>query len=206
MELALSVALHVSFLRVPPGRNGFALSRVPKRQSSSFSPTECEGLRHRRHTAEALALPELRSAIFCVGGSHQVRPIRALRDVRQHGPAANFRRAWSGHVCLVVPPASISHLSLRSMQEPFLFDPSLPAHRTHAERVGIKNGVAFRLGLAVLPQQASLSRGQVDFPTGDSIIYDENEGDGVRRITAVPLPGQMMTPDKDLVAEPYARQ
>jgi hypothetical protein len=31
-------------------------------------------------------------------------------------------------------------------------------------------------------------------------------GDGVRRITAVPLAGQMMTPDKFLVAEPCPRQ
>jgi hypothetical protein len=32
------------------------------------------------------------------------------------------------------------------------------------------------------------------------------EGDGVRRITAVLLAGQMMTPDKILVAEPCPRQ
>jgi len=159
MELALSVALHVSFLRVPPGRNGFALSRVPKRQSSSFSPTECERLRHRRHTAEALALPELRSAIFCVGGSHQVRPIRALRHVRQHGPAAHFERAWDGHARLGVSPFSRSYVSLRPVPESLFLISDLPPHYSQPAPRGTKGGISSRLALVSFsPREHSASR------------------------------------------------
>jgi len=44
---------------------------------------------------------------------------------------------------------------------------------------------------------------KVDFPRVESMI---TKGDGVRRITAVLLAGQMMTPDKFLVAESCPRQ
>jgi hypothetical protein len=43
----------------------------------------------------------------------------------------------------------------------------------------------------------------VDFSCVERIMA---RGDGVRRITAVPSAGQMMTPDKFLVAEPCPRQ
>src|ERR1700737_806633 len=112
-NLPCESAFTYAFCRSSQGRNRIALSGLSKRQSTSFPAAECERLSGRDHSAAALALPELRSTILCVGRSDRVCPVRALRNVRQHGPPANFPRAWSGHVCLVLPPASLSHLSLR---------------------------------------------------------------------------------------------
>jgi len=41
------------------------------------------------------------------------------------------------------------------MPKPLLLDPSLPAHRTHAARVGFENGIAFRFKLTMLPPRAT---------------------------------------------------
>ena len=150
-------AFTYAFYRFLHGRTKIAVSGLSERQSPPFSSAKCERLCRQRHPTDALALPELRSSILCLGGSHCIRPLRALRDVRQPGPPADFPRAWSGHVCLVVPPALHSRLSLRAMPEPFLFDPHLPAHRTHPARGGTKDGVASHPRLAIFPH------GQIGF-------------------------------------------
>jgi hypothetical protein len=150
-NLPCELAFTYAFRRSSQGRKRIAVSCLSKRQSPPFSPAECEGLSDWDYSAEALALPDLRSKILCVGRSHRVCLECALPIVRQHGSPANFSRTWNGHVCLVVPPASFSHLSLRSLPEPLLLDPLVPAHRACRTRAGIKSGAAFGLALEVLP-------------------------------------------------------
>jgi hypothetical protein len=62
----------------------------------------------------------------------------------------------------------------------------------------------------LIPSRSSLvfnfgtaGKGMVDFPC---LVRMMAHGDGVRLITAVLLAGQMMTPDKYIVAEPCPRQ
>src|SRR5258705_3563509 len=145
----------VGFLQASEEKNKCFCPVVTWRRPPPVPPEECERLSGRHHPAAAVALPELRFAILCVDRSHRVCPVRALHPVRQHGPPADFTRAWSGDVCVVIPPASLSHLSLCSMPKPLLLDPSLPAHRTHAARVGFENGIAFRFKLTMLPPRAT---------------------------------------------------
>jgi hypothetical protein len=64
-----------------------------------------------------------------------------LRDVRQHGLAAHFQRAWLGDDGLAVPLAALSHVSLRSLPESIFFHSDLPAHcaaaASHRPEIGI---------------------------------------------------------------------
>lgn len=68
-----------SWFQILPGRYEIALSGLPERQSAPFPQAEFEGLSDWRHSAEALALPELRSSILRLVGSPALCSLRALR-------------------------------------------------------------------------------------------------------------------------------
>jgi hypothetical protein len=61
---------------------------------------------------------------------------------------------------MVISPASLSHLSLRSLPEPLLFGPNLPAHRTNPARSGTKNSIAFDFKLAMMPRGKTFGAGR----------------------------------------------
>jgi hypothetical protein len=111
-----------------------------------------------------MAMPELRPKILCVGRPDCIRQVRALRHVRQYGSAADFTRAWRGLVRMAISPASLSHLSLRSLPQPLLFDPILPAHHTDPGRSGTKNSIAFDFKLAMMPGGKTFGAGRRKSP------------------------------------------
>jgi len=145
----------------------------------------------------------LQFSVLCLGRSHSLCWIRALWKVRQYGSAAHFQRVRDGSICLAVPPASYSHLPLRSLPEPFFFDPGLSAHCAGQAPGLSKAGHAFSTScMKLLPRNTGVPK-WIDFFWFPVMM---SKGDGVRRITAVLLAGQMMTPDKDLVAGSCVRQ
>jgi hypothetical protein len=105
-------------------------------------------------------MPELRPKILCVGRPDWIRQVRALRHVRQYGPAADFTRTWRGLIRVVISSASLSYLSLRSLPQPLLFAPGLPAHRTNPGRSGIKNSIAFDFKLATMTRGKTFGAGR----------------------------------------------
>jgi len=109
-------------------------------------------------------MPELRPKILCLGRPDRICQVRALRHVRQYGPAADFTGAWRGLIRMVISPASFSHLSLRSLPQPLLFDPVLPAHRTNSGRSGIKNSIASDFKLAMMPRGKTFGAGRPKSP------------------------------------------
>ena len=114
-------------------------------------------------TAAPLALPGLRLALLCLGGSHRLCLVRALRNVRQHGLAAHFQRARDGHVRLGVSPVSRSRLSLRPLPESLFLISDLPPHRAHAATRRTQSGISSRPALASVFPLRTCRKPKIDF-------------------------------------------
>jgi hypothetical protein len=119
--------------------------------------------------------------------------------VRQSGCAAHFERAWHELAFLDLQAVPRSRLSLRALPESFLFFSDLPPHRTHKAARNPEARVSCRSALRKRSNSTgTFGKPAIDFHSFKRMI---TKGEGVRLITAVLSVGQMMTPDKFLVAE-----
>ena len=157
----------------------------------------------RRGKSAPLALPSLRHALLCLGGSGGICLVRALRKVRQHGSCRVFRASTGSAISLgccagcVLPRTAAPCAEIGFSHFGFTGESCLRKIRWNPEWNHIpprtSNWIPCRI----------CGEAKIDIHPANRMIID---GDGVRLITAVLLAGQMMTPDKILVAEPCLRQ
>jgi hypothetical protein len=144
-----------------------------------------------------MEMPGLRFAVLRLGDADWIRLVRSLRDVRQSGCAAHFERAWHGHAFLGLSIIPRSGISLRALPESLFLLSNLPPHRAHKAACGAEARIRLRFAIRMYFNR-NIRKPAIDFLYFKRMI---TEGDGVRLITAVLFAGQMMTPDKFLVAE-----
>jgi hypothetical protein len=140
-RLDLSRMLSTAF----QGKLKIDLSGLPYGRPSPFPPQKCEGLYNWRRTSAPLALPQLRYSILCMGRSHRVRALCALRYVRQHGPHADIQRAWRWNIRVAVSPAASSHLSMCAVPEPIFLHSVLSPNRSRGIRAHRQGRIQFPL-------------------------------------------------------------
>src|SRR5450631_2913251 len=113
-------------------------------------------------------------------------------------PANTVWECWPGYTaCFALPPI-VARLAAIAFSHFAFTAASYPPNSRWSQGLSRE---PFRTSAKL--SSAKIRESIVDFHGGIRMIA---KGDGVRLITAVHLAGQMMTPDKILVAEPCPRQ